>query len=134
AGILDDNDRVFYKVFIPAGDDVIGWKLELTQSSGLATMRVRKDVLPADATAGLEMPFTSAAAVIVPPYLTNGIWFIEVKGAGSTAFQLTSKPLTLERPVWSMPAPGEPVVTPGLVAPLFGDTGVDTNGFALPGD
>lgn len=134
SGILDDNERVFYKVIIPPGDEVVGWKLELTQSSGLATMRVRKDVLPSDATASSQMQFTSAAAVIVPPYLTNGVWYVEVKGTGSTAFQLTSNPLSLERPVWTMPAIGEPITTPGLTAPLFGDTGIGTNGLALPGD
>jgi uncharacterized repeat protein (TIGR02543 family) len=132
--VLDDNERVFYKVTIPPGNDVIGWKLELTQSSGLATMRVRKDALPSDSNAANQMPFTSAAAVIVPPYLTNGVWYIEVKGAGSTAFQLTSKALQPERPVWSMPEIGQPITTPGLTAPLFGDTGVDTNGVALSGD
>jgi hypothetical protein len=134
SGILDDNDRVFYKINIPPGDDIVGWKLEVTQSSGLATIRVRKDVLPSDATTSSQMQFTSASAVIVPPYLTNGTWYVEVKGTGSTAFELTSNPLTLERPVWNMPAPGEPITTPGVAAPLFGDSGVDTNGVALPGD
>ncbi|HUS36947.1 MAG TPA: hypothetical protein VM680_16500 [Verrucomicrobiae bacterium] len=134
SGILDDNERIFYKINIPPGDDVVGWKLELTQSSGLATMRVRKDVLPSDASSQTQMPFTSAAAVIVPPYLTAGVWYVEVKGTGSTAFQLTSNPLALERPVWTMPAIGEPNTTPGLTAPLFGDTGVGTNGVVLPGD
>jgi hypothetical protein len=134
ADILDDNERVFYKVIIPEGDDVVGWRLELTQSSGLATMRVRRDQLPADVNASAQMNFTGASAVIVPPFLTPGVWYVEVKGAGSTAFQLTSKPLELERPLWTMPAIGQPMTTPGVVAPLFGDTGIDTNGVALPGD
>lgn len=137
SGILEDNERIFFKFNIPAtnaGQPVIGWKLDLVQSSGLASMRVRRDSLPADINSGSLMQFTTAAAIIVPPYLTNGIWFVEVKGAGSTAFTLTSSPLLLERPAWNMPAPGEPVPAPGVTFPLFGDSGINTNGVPLPGD
>ena len=136
-GVLDDNERVFYKFIIPStnnGEEVIGWKLELTQSSGLASMRVRRDTLPADSTTSSQMQFATAAAIIVPPFLTNGVWYVEVKGAGSTAFRLTSSALALERPVWKMPAPGEPNEALGVLPPLFGDSGVDTNGVPLPGD
>ncbi|MGZ8898970.1 MAG: hypothetical protein ACXW3Z_02655, partial [Limisphaerales bacterium] len=136
-GILDDNERVYFKFIIPeslAGEPVAGWRLELVQSSGLASMRVRKDILPSDATASTQMQFTTASTAIVPPFLTNGVWYVEVKGTGSTAFRLTSNPLILERPVWAMPLPGEPSETPGVLAPLFGDSGIDTNGFPLPGD
>ena len=42
------------------------------------------------------MASRGASAVIVPPFLTNGVWYVEVKGSGSTAFRLTSNPLTLE--------------------------------------
>jgi len=131
SGILDDNERVFFKFVIPdsyAGQPVIGWKLDLIQTSGLASLRVRKDLLPADANSNTGMPFTPSQAIIVPPFLTNGVWYVEVKGAGSTAFTLTSNPLMLERPAWIMPAPGETNQTPGVLSPLFGDTGVDTNG------
>jgi hypothetical protein len=131
SGILDDNERVFYKFTIPAtnnGQAVVGWKLDLVQTSGLASMRVRRDILPADSASATEMPFTTAQAIIVPPFLTNGTWYVEVKGSGSTAFTLTSNPLLLERPVWIMPAPGETNQTLGVTAPLFGDTGIDTNG------
>jgi large repetitive protein len=137
SGTLDDNERVFYKFIIPEtynGGPVVGWRLELVQSSGLASMRVRKDLLPSDAAAASQMNFTTASTVIVPPFLTNGVWYVEVKGTGSTAFRLTSNPLTLERPVWTMPLPGQPSQTPGVLAPLFGDSGIDTNGFPLPGD
>ena len=91
-------------------------------------MRVRRDILPADASASTQMPFTTAQAIIVPPFLTNGVWLVEVKGTGSTAFTLTSNPLELQRPAWIMPAPGETNQTPGVVAPLLGETGIDTNG------
>ena len=136
SGLLEDNERAFFKIWIPAtnnGRPVIGWKLDLVQSSGLASMRVRRDLLPADANL-TQMPFTSASAIIAPPYLTNGFWFVEVKGSGSTAFTLRSSPLNLERPAWVMPAPGEGSQTPGVTWPMFGDTAIDTNGIPLGGD
>ena len=137
SGLLDDNERVFYKFIIPASHDgqpVIGWKLDLAQSSGVASMRVRRDGLPSDLLSASLMPFASASAIIVPPYLTNGVWYVEVKGLGSTAFTLTSSALSLERPAWPMPVPGSTNQTPGLSAPMFGDTGLATNGVPLPGD
>ncbi len=137
SGLLEDNERAFFKFEIPASNNnqpVIGWKLELSQSSGLAVMRVRKDFLPSDANTASQMPFTNAAAIIAPPYLTNGEWFVEVKGIGSTAFTLRSSPLALERPAWVMPQPGETNQTPGTTLPTFGDTGIGTNGLPLAGD
>lgn len=137
AGLLQDNERVFFKVQVPAalnGQPVIGWKLELFQSSGLASMRVRRDLLPSDSNASAQMPFTTAAAIIAPPYLTNGTWFVEVKGGGSTAFTLKSSALVLERPAWVMPAPGETNQTSGVTLPMFGDTGIGTDGLPLAGD
>jgi large repetitive protein len=134
SGVLEDNERVFFKIVIPptnAGQPVIGWKLDLVQSSGLASMRVRKDSLPSD-TAINQLSFVTASAIIVPPFLTNGVWYVEVKGAGSTAFTLTSSPLLLERPVWSMPAPNSTNQTPGLTPPTFGDTAVDVAGVPFP--
>ena len=38
------------------GQAVIGWQLDLAQSSGQASMRVRKDALPSDAVAGACAP------------------------------------------------------------------------------
>jgi uncharacterized repeat protein (TIGR02543 family) len=137
SGVLEDNERVFFKFNIPAtnnGQAVVGWKLDLIQSQGLASMRARRDILPADVNAASLMPFTGASAIIVPPFLTNGVWYVEVRGSGSTAFTLTSSPLTLERPAWAMPAPGEANQAPGVTLPLFGDSGVDTNGAPLSGD
>lgn len=135
SGVLEDNERAFFKFEIPAllnGEPVIGWKLDLVQSSGLASMRVRRDLLPSDGPS--QMPFATASAIIAPPYLTNGTWFVEVKGSNSTAFTLKSSPLKLERPAWLMPAPGEGSQTPGVTLPIFGDTTVATNGAPLPGD
>jgi hypothetical protein len=135
AGLLVDGQRAYYKVIIPTnvhGAPVIGWQLDLAQTSGQAGMRVRKDLLPSDTVPG--MPFTPNAAIIAPPLLTNGTWYVEVRGTNSTAFTLVSSALTLQRPVWQMPGSGEPTTTPGLSAPDFGDSGVDTNGAPLAGD
>ncbi|MBC8097544.1 MAG: PPC domain-containing protein, partial [Akkermansiaceae bacterium] len=137
SGLLEDNERAFFKFQIPASNNnqpVIGWKLELTQASGLALMRARKDLLPSDANSASQMPFTNAAAIIAPSYLTNGEWFVEVRGIGSTAFTLRSSPLLLDRPAWVMPQPGETNQTPGTTLPTFADTGIGTNGLPLAGD
>ena len=85
-GDLEDNERAFFRVDVPAtlnGQPVVGWELRVDQSSGLAFLRVRKDQLPNDSVQGL-MPFTPASAVIVPPYLTNGTWYVE----GPTTFRI----------------------------------------------
>jgi len=135
SGVLSDNQRAFYKVVVPTnvnGTAVIGWQLDLSQSSGQAGLRVRKDLLPSDTPAGI--PFTANAAVIAPPFLTNGTWYVEVRGTNSTAYTLVSSSLALQRPVWQMPGNGEPSTTPGLTAPDFGDSGINTNGVPLPVD
>jgi hypothetical protein len=135
-GELDDNERSYYRVEVPAtlnGEKVVGWQLKLAQSSGIAFLRVRKDQLPNDNVTTL-MPFTPASGIIVPPYLTNGIWFVEVKGSNTTAFTLTSSHITLERSPWLMPGPDVVGGSPGVTPPDFGDSGVDTNGAPVPPD
>ena len=135
SGLLLDSQRAYYKVVVPEsinGQPVIGWELNLSQSSGQAGLRVRKDALPSDGFTGV--PFTANAAIIAPPVLTNGTWYVEVRGTNSTSYTLTSSSLALQRPAWQMPGMGEPSTTPGLTAPDFGDSGVDTNGVALPDD
>jgi uncharacterized repeat protein (TIGR02543 family) len=136
SGLLQDNERAFFKFYIPAtnanGQPVIGWKLDLSQTNGLASLRVRRDILPSDANAGSQMAFASGTSVVTPPYLTNGIWFVEVKAVGSTVFTLRSSPVLLQRPAWIMPAPGETNQAPGVIAPIFGQTDIDTNGLPAP--
>jgi len=136
AGLLLDNQRAFYRVLVPdnvEGRPVLGWELNVSQLSGLATIRARKDLLPNDSfPAG--MPATPNAAVIAPPFLTSGTWYVEVRASNSTAFSLVSRPVALQRPAWQMPAVGQPSTTPGLMAPNFADSGLDTNGVPLPGD
>ncbi|MBI5384190.1 MAG: LamG domain-containing protein [Verrucomicrobia bacterium] len=137
-GSLADNQRAFYKVVVPAannGAPVLGWKLLLAPTFGAPQMRVAKDKLPQDDVGGSTV-FVPDEAIIVPDYLTPGTWYVEVKGVGGSAYTLTSTELTLKRLAWTMPVVGQPVTTPGLPpsGPLFGDTGVGTNGVALPGD
>lgn len=134
-GSLLDNQRAFYRFTIPAtnnGAPVLGWNLALNTSAGAATLRVKKDSLPVDGEANL-MPFVSQA-VIAPPFLTSGTYFVEVKAAGGTTYTLTSSDVQLQRSAWDMPLAGQLPSTPGLTAPDFADTGVQTNGVPLPGD
>ena len=136
SGTLEDNQRAFFVVHVPAtynGAPVLGWKLDLHQTSGSASVCVRKDLLPSDSDTTGSL-FTTAQAIIAPPYLTNGTFYVEVRGSNSTAFTLTSNPVELERPSWVMPAPGLTNTALGLAFPILGDSGIDTNGVNLPGD
>lgn len=132
---LQDNERAFFRVQVPQtlnGQPVLGWKLTLSQSSGLASMRVSRSVLPSDANDDYLMNFVTSSAVLAPPFLTNGTWYVEVKGTGTTEYTLVSEPLLLERPAWVMPEPGQASSTPGVESPFFGDSAIDTNGVPLP--
>ena len=136
SGALSDAQSAFYQVNVPAFDNglpVVGWKLGLTQSTGTPKLRVRPGLVPDDA---VSTPFANTEALIVPPYLTPGLWYVEVRGVGSSSYVLTSAALRPEQPAWLMPAVGGSVTTPGLPAagPLFGDSGVDSNGVVKPGD
>ncbi len=131
--ILADNQRIFYRVEVPAG--ALGWKLDLDIANGTPTVRARKGVLPSDEEPGF-VAFGGPSIVIAPPVLQPGTWFVEVKGAGASDFVLHSGPVELLRPAWVMPAFGGPVTTPGLPAGgiHFADTGVNAAGAPLPGD
>jgi hypothetical protein len=139
-GTLLNGQSAFYQVTVPAllaGQPVIGWKLDLATTSGSPSIRVRRGALPDDYYYyDGTSPFVANEAIIVPPYLTPGTWYVEVRGTGLTTYTLTSSSLQLKRIAWNMPSLGNPVTTPGLPAtgPLFADTGVDTNGVPLPGD
>jgi hypothetical protein len=135
SGLLETNQRTFFKVEIPAPEEnttLLGWKLELRHASGTAAVRVSKDVLPTDTPVN-GTTFISPAAYIVPPYFTNGTWYVEVKGQNATEFTLTSSPIQLSRK-WDMPPMGSTNVAPGLVYPTFGDTGISGTGTPLAGN
>ena len=138
SGVLADTEHSYYQVIVPAsvvGAPVLGWELQLATLTGSPSVRVRQNLLPdntCDTTA-----FASPNAIIVPPYLVPGTWYVDVVGGGSTAYTLTSSVITtntLAHPVWMMPSVGQTNTAQGLALPLIGDSGVDTNGNPLPGD
>jgi hypothetical protein len=139
AATLADGQRAFYQVTVPAdvaGAPVLGWYLELSILSGSPSVRVRPGSLPDDLGPGAT-PFNSPSATVVPPYLTPGTWYVEVKGSGASSYSLSSLLLTtntLEHPAWSMPALGQTTTAPGLSLPAIGDSGIDAAGNPLPDD
>ena len=135
---LGDGQRASYRIDVPAtldGQPVLAWTPRLTLSSGGVTWWINSGY-PASAYSddqiGKSGPVT---AIVAPPLLTPGTWYVEVLGSGATTFTLTNSVATLQRPAWTMPALGQPVTTPGLASPagsLFADTGVRTDGTPLP--
>ncbi len=137
-GSLLGGQSAYYQVTVPAtlnGQPVIGWRLSVSQTSGSASIRVRQGALPDGNYYDGTSPFQTSQCIVVPPYLTPGVWYVEVNGTGITSYTLTSSSLQLTRPAWTMPAVGAMVTTTGLPpsGPLFADTGVDTNGQPLQG-
>ncbi len=139
-GTLLNGESAYYQVTVPStlnGQPVIGWNLNVTETTGTPSIRVRPGLLP-DSLSGYDgtSPWNTSQATIVPPYLTPGVWYVEVNGSGITSYTLTSSALYLKRPAWNMQPIGGSVTTTGLppAGPLFADTGVGTNGMPLPGD
>ena len=122
---LLDTQKTFYEVAVPTlfrEQPVIGWLLKTNLAQGDTTMRIYKTW----GNPGTGITVTGNTALIVPPFLTLGdTWFVEIEGIGLTNYTITSKPVTLERPVWNMPAGHNTT---------FGDSGVDNLGVPLPGD
>ncbi len=137
SGTLLDGESAFYEVVVPStnldGSPVIGWTLTLSQTLGTPSVRVRPGLTPDNNYFDGTSPFSTGEAIIVPPYLTPGVWYVEVRASGATDYTLTSASLRLNRAAWTMQPVGGTVNTPGLPAsgPLFADTGVDTNGVAV---
>jgi len=137
SGSLLDGESAFYEVIVPAtnvdGSPVIGWTLTLSQTLGTPSVRVRPGLIPDNNGGDGTSPFSTGEAIIVPTYLTPGVWYVEVRASGATDYTLTSASLRLSRPAWTMQPVGGAVTTPGLPTngPLFADTGVDTNGNAV---
>lgn len=139
SGALSDLQHAYFRVTVPSsfnGQPLLGWKLTLEHSQGKPRLRVRQNTVPDDIYNVGNSPWNLEQMAIVPPFLTPGTWYVDVQGQGTSQYTLTSSVLLLERPDWGMPAIGGNVTTPGLPAagPLFGDTGIDTNGAALPAD
>ena len=138
SGILADNERAFFQVVVPDtvdGAPVLGWYLFLSQTNGSPAVRVRQNLLP-ETTCDTTV-FATGSIIIAPPFLNPGLWYVEVKGGGNTAFSLASSAITTNttrRTPWVMPMFGQPDTVPGLSQPVFGDTGTDASGHPLPGD
>ncbi len=122
---LLDTEKSFYEVPVPTtvgGQPVVGWILRSNVLQGSATIRVYKTW----GNPGTGIQVSSRTAVITPPFLTPGdTWYVEVQGNGLTNYTITSEPVTLERPVYTMPAGHNSLV---------GDSGNDASGSPLPGD
>ncbi len=139
-GTLLNGQSAYYQVTVPStlnGQPVIGWNLNVAETTGSPRIRVRPGLLPDNlsSTDGTS-PWNTSQATIVPPYLTPGVWYVEVNASGITSYTLTSSALALKRPAWTMQPVGGSVTTTGLppAGPLFADTGVDTNGNPIAGD
>ena len=108
---LIDGQKHFYEVEVPsflvfpgvagAPDTVLpvlGWKITVTESAGNTTLRVRNTL---SETGGFTE--TSSRAIVVPLFLKPGeTFFVEVLGAGLTAYTITSEAITFEEE-WTMP-------------------------------
>jgi hypothetical protein len=137
-GTIEEGHRMFFRVDVPSelqGEPVVGWRLSLSSTHGRPVFRVRPGALPDDLSGTNTSRAVLRQAVIVPDFLRPGEWYVEVQAGGLTSYTLTSEALRLDRPVWAMPEPGEPVTTPGLPAGglVFGDSGIGADGVAVPG-
>ncbi|MFZ4859468.1 MAG: InlB B-repeat-containing protein, partial [Desulfuromonadaceae bacterium] len=134
SGSLVDQQVAYYQVEVPAevsGQPVLGWLLKSAVSSGAVSIRVRKDLVPGGTNAG-SVVSPNSAITIVPPVLTPGTWYVEVKGTGITDYTLSSDIVTADpakhRRSWTMPSKIGSFTQAGLSAPYFGDSGFDNLG------
>ena len=122
---LLDTQKDFFEVAVPTtlqGQPVIGWLIKMNNLQGDTTLKIYKTW----GTPGTGITVSGNTALVVPPFLTPGdTWFVEVTGTGLTNYTITSLPITLERPVWTMPLGHNSI---------FGDSGNDSAGNPLPGD
>ena len=122
---LLDTQKDFFEVAVPAtlqGQPVIGWLIKVANLQGDTTLNIYKTW----GNSGTGITISGNTALVVPPFLTPGdTWFVEVTATGLTNYTITSLPITLERPVWTMPLGHNTT---------FGDSGNDSAGNPLPGD
>ena len=133
---IGDGQIVFYRIDVPAtldGKAVLGWRVGFALATGNADWRVARTYPPSAAVDYVDASDTRTLG-LTPPFLTPGTWFIQVQGRGLATYTLTSEPVVLRRPAWTMPAPGESVMTSGLPAggSVFADTGLREDGTPLP--
>lgn len=122
---LLNGQVVRYTVNVPAtigGQPLLGWVVKTTHTQGATRMRVYKASEGPDGAVTLPQN----TAVLTAPWLTPGEnWILELEAQGATTYTVTSQQATLNRPVWTLPV----ATNVG-----FGDSGIDGNGNALPGD
>lgn len=140
SGSLGDGEIVYYQVTVPDmvnGYPLLGWQLKPTTTQGAVSIRVRSGQVPGDDNA-TSVVSPNKTVTIVPPVLTPGVWYIELKGVGLTDYILSNGVITADparhNRSWTMPAKVGSFSHPGLEAPYFGDSGVADNGTPLPGD
>jgi len=131
---LVNGDVVTYRIDVPqtvGGQPVIGWKVDTTVRQGDVSLMFFQDPVNRN-------PYCQSSldtSVIVPPFLTPGTWYCQATAIGISDYTITSEPVALQRPAWSMPPAGQLSTTPGLQgSTTFGDTGIDASGDPLPGD
>jgi len=148
-GHLVDQQVAYYKVEIPQKDaehpaipwvngyEIVGWKLKVMTTSGNASLRVAKGMVPGSTTPSLAI--NAPVTIVAPPYLSPGTWYVEVKGAGITDFAIesdviTTDPLKHSR-TWEMPDRNnkdkdgaDHSYLPLLPAPYIGDSGINEFG------
>ena len=131
---LVNGDIAIYRIDVPqavAGQPVIGWKVDTAVRQGDVSLMFFRDPVN-------RYPYCQSSldtAVIAPPFLTPGTWYCQATASGITDYTITSEPVALQRPAWSMPTAGQLSTTPGLLgSTTFGDTGIDVSGNPLPDD
>jgi len=137
---LGNNQVAYYRFEVPAtvnGQPLLGWLLKSTTTGGAVSIRARQGQIPGDDNTG-SVVSSNRTVAIVPPVLTPGTWYVEVKGIGTTAYTLTTDVVTNDpatyRRHWTMPARIGSFTQPGVAAPFFGDSGIADNGTPLSGD
>jgi len=134
---VGDSQMMYYRVDVPAsldGQAVLGWRVGLALATGHANWRISQTFPPAADGSNAISASDIGTLNLTPPYLTPGTWYIQVQGLGLATYTLTSEPVVLQRPAWTMPAAGEVVTTAGLPAnaSVFADSGLREDGTPLP--
>lgn len=112
---LATGERAYYSFTIPSvldGQPLLGWLMNVTTTQGSARLRFYPAGEGGELTA---IEPAGPSALVVPPYLTPGVWTVEVSALGPTTFNLTSQSVKLARTPWTMPA---------AASGQFGDSGV----------
>jgi hypothetical protein len=133
--ILVENQIRYYKVVVPDTVDsepLQGWQISADLVAGEVEMRARKDFLPPpDPLVTPVIKSKHNEIVLATPVLTPGTWYLEVKAiADGTNYTVTSKPVRPQRS-WVLPVAPADFTHPGLVSPVFGDSGVEPDGSPL---